>query len=676
MKQILLILTIVIFFSKSLQSQTTNTSSWRETERDSMANAFKLYEDKNFSKALPYYECIFKNHPNEVFVKYMYGISLLNSSHKFDNALKMLRDVYEENSEIDYIELDLSKALFFNYKFDEATAMMEKFIANKRTTEENKSNAELLKKHILNAKFYHAKPTSMSVSNFGPTFNTQYNEFSPLISADESVLIYSHIGEKSKKTSNTDSTLNTNSNNVNFNSDIFMSVKINDQLQSPLPIENLNTTDEEMAVALSQDAQVLFTHKYDTSGNGDIYESRFNGSTYSSVSKLRGTVNTNSYEGHCSISPDGKTLYFSSNRPGGFGGKDIYKAVLMSDSTWGDVVNMGDSINTIYDEDFPFIHYDGSTLYFSSNSQKSCGGFDVFKSSIDRNNNSIVRTENMGFPLNSPFDDVNFVLASNGSKGYFNSSKPGGQGLNDIYTVEMGNDSRKPLLYSIKGNVTTNELPTEADIKIEITSKGNALFNTIKTVAMTGNYIVSLPLGQSYKLTFTCKNEKPKSFDYSASEITEYQEIINNIKFGGNTDSLNYLTDKGNTNANNNSINKLSNEADKAAITLLQKKISRFAATYGKISADGLVFKVQVSAIKIFDKSKFKHLKRLGKIEADKFNDDIIRVTSNGKFKTLEKAWEHNKKVIQAGQTDAFVTAYYQDKRVSFDELVKMGIYK
>ncbi len=641
-----------------------------------MANAFKLYEDKNFSKALPYYESIFKNHPNEVFVKYMYGISLLNSSNKFENALKMLKDVYEENPEIDYIELDLSKALFFNYKFDEATTMMERFIANKRTTEENKSNAELLKKYIANAKYYHAKPSNINVSNYGTTLNTPDNELFPLISADESVLIYTYNGAKSKTSNNNDSTLNTNSNNVNFTSDIFMSIKINDQVKSPLPVNSVNTSADEIAVGLSQDAQILYTFMNDTAGNGDIFESRFNGSNYSPPSKLKGTVNTNSYEGHCSLSPDGKTLYFSSNRPGGFGGKDIYKAVLMPDSTWGDVVNMGDSINTVYDEDFPFIHYDGLTLYFCSNSQKSCGGFDVFKSNIDQNNNTIVRTENMGFPLNSPFDDVNFVLSANGSKGYFNSSKPGGQGLNDIYTVEIGNDSRKPLLYSIKGNITTNELPTEADIKIEIASKGNVLFNTIKTVAMTGNYIVSLPLGQSYKLTFTCKNEKPKSFDYSASEITEYQEIINNIKFGGSTDSLNYLTDKGNTNTNNNSTNKLSNEADNAAITLLQKKISRFAAAYGKISADGLVFKVQVSAIKIFDKSKFKHLKRLGKIEADKFNDDIIRVTSNGKFKTLEKAWEHNKKVIQAGQTDAFVTAYYQDKRVSFDELVKMGIYK
>ena len=105
MKHFLLFLTLVIFFSKSLQSQTTNTSSWRETERDSMANAFKFYEEKKFSKALPYYENIYNNHPNEVFVKYMYGISLLNSCNKFEYALKMLQDVYEENPEIDYIEL-------------------------------------------------------------------------------------------------------------------------------------------------------------------------------------------------------------------------------------------------------------------------------------------------------------------------------------------------------------------------------------------------------------------------------------------------------------------------------------------------------------------------------------------------------------------------------------------
>ncbi len=664
MKQILFFLILVVSV-KPFIAQTTKTSSWRESERDSMAKAFTLYEDKNYSKALPYFENIYKNHPNEVFVKYMYGICSLYKSHKYSDALKMLQDVYEENPEIDLIEYDLARAFHYNYKFDEAIVMLDNFIANKRTTAEYKAKAEFFKTQLKNANYHKTHSSALNISNLGSNLNTSGDEYFPLISADESVLIYTYKGPKSKNLINNDTSVKIISENSNYTSDIFMSVKVNDQFQSPLPIDNINTTDDETAAGISQDAQVIYMFKNDTASNGDIYESRFNGTTYSLPSKLKGDVNTNSYEGHCSLTPDGKTLFFSSSRPGGLGGKDIYKAVLMPDSTWGDIVNMGDSINTSSDEDFPFIHYDGLTLFFCSNSQKSCGGYDIFKATIDRISNSISKVENAGFPINSPDDDVNFVLSANGAKGYYNSAKFGGEGLNDLYVVETGNEAKKPVLLTVKGNATFNDAPVEATIKIEIASKGNALFNIIKTIATTGNYMVSLPQGQSYKLTFSYKDQNPKIYDYNAIDITDYQEIVNDVKFGGSSD--------GNTNTNFDA--KLP-VADKAAITLLQKKISRYAAAYGKTSADGLVFKVQVAAIKVFDKSKFKNLKSLGKLETNKLEDGIIRVTSNGKFKTLEKAWEHNKKAIQAGQTDAFVTVYYQGKRVSLEELIKMGIYK
>ena len=137
----------------------------------------------------------------------------------------------------------------------------------------------------------------------------------------------------------------------------------------------------------------------------------------SQPAKLKGKVNTYSWEGHCSLSPDGRTLYFSSERSGGFGGKDIYKAKLMPDSTWGGVVNLGDSINTAYDEDAPFIHADGTTLFYSSKNLKSTGGYDVFKASMDLVDSTFKRTVNVGYPINTPDDDIYFVLAANGTNG-------------------------------------------------------------------------------------------------------------------------------------------------------------------------------------------------------------------------------------------------------------------
>ena len=164
------------------------------------------------------------------------------------------------------------------------------------------------------------------------------------------------------------------------------------------------------------------------------------------------------------------------------------------------------------------------------------------------------------------------------------------------------------------------------------------------------------------------KDEKPKTYQFAAKTITAYTEKIVDIKFEPPKDTTPLVVaDPG---------KKLSNEYDKEAITLLQKKTSKYSNTYGKISAEGLEFKVQIAAYKNPKNFKYPHLKKLGKIEKLMLNDGITRITINGKFKTLEAAWEHNKKVIRAGQEDAFVTALYKGERIQLQDLEKMGIFK
>jgi Tol biopolymer transport system component len=187
----------------------------------------------------------------------------------------------------------------------------------------------------------------------------------------------------------------------------------------------------DLAVSLSHDGQILFTYQDSPEGNGDLLISYLKDSVYSQPKKLTGEINTYAWEGSCSLSPDGKILYFSSNREGGYGGKDIYRAKLLSDSTWGNIINLGDSINTPYDEDAPFIHADGRTLFYSSNGLKSSGGYDIFRSLME-NDSTFKKTENLGYPINSPVDDIYFSLTANGNKAYYSAQKKGGEGLTDL----------------------------------------------------------------------------------------------------------------------------------------------------------------------------------------------------------------------------------------------------
>src|SRR5690606_258080 len=137
-------------------------------------------------------------------------------------------------------------------------------------------------------------------------------------------------------------------------------------------------------------------------------------------------------ESYASITPNDKVIYFSSNRDGGFGGKDIYKIERLPNGSWSKAVNLGSTVNTPYDDDAPFIHSDGRTLFFSSQGHQNMGGFDIFKTKLN-DNGEWTTPENIGFPINTVNDDIYFVLAADGKTGYYSSSQQGGFGGQDIY---------------------------------------------------------------------------------------------------------------------------------------------------------------------------------------------------------------------------------------------------
>lgn len=670
-----LILSFILICAISL-AQITNTKKWRKSENDSMQKALLMYDEGNYTLALPIYEQLYKSHPKETFLKFIYGRCCLSRSDKHEDALTLLSQIYEQNKKAENIEYDLARAYHFNYKFDEALTMVDKAIANKKTTPEYKKLAAQLKKYILNAKEFVAHPTNAKITNAGPIINTENEEYVPVVSADESVLIFTYRGKES--TGGLENVFQQQDNFGTYFEDVFQSVKVNDVWTKPVGIPTINTKTHDAAIALSPDGQQLFTYRDNGDDHGDIYVSYLHGTEWTNPQKLKGQVNSYSWEGSCSLASDGRTLYFSSERGGGYGGKDIYRATMLADSSWGNVINLGDSINTELDDDAPFIHPDGVTLFYSSKAKNSMGGYDIFQTSmnlIDSTFKNVV--VNLGYPINTPDDDIYYVLSANGKTGYYASGKKGGYGLKDIYLVDPGTVTKKPAIYLVKGKITLDGQPVEAHITVEITSRNNKKFTESNSNQNSGTYMVTLPPGAIFKLTYKYKEFEPRTLDVDATGITEFTEKEFNIEFNTKPDTAKpvvaVVTPPKDTVTKPVEVKKQDDFFPKNNI---QAKIKAYAEKYGNISVEGLEFKVQVAAYKYPKNYNYSHLKTCGKIEQLMLGDGITRITIGGSFNTLGKAFEHNKKVIRFGQGDAFVTALYKGKRVFLEELEAMGIFK
>lgn len=680
MKKLLIILNIVLL-SQLLCAQVMNTRKWRKSEKDSLDNALLLYEEKNYTLALPVLDNIHHNHPKEEFLKYIFGQCALSRADKYEEAYLALGEVYAKNKKVENIEYDMARATHFTNRFDEATTYIEAYLKNKRTNAEGRKNGELLRRYINNAKFYIANPTKAKISNIGDVVNTAEDEYVPTITADESVLIYTYRGVKSKG-GRVNAFLQPD-NNGQYTEDIYMSVKQNDVFSAPVAQDSINTNAHDAAISLSHDGQILFIYRDNGDDHGDIYQSYLIGETFSKPFKIKGMVNSYSWDGHCSLAPDGQTLYFSSERGGGFGGRDIYKATLLPDSTWGNVVNLGDSINTMYDDDAPFIHPDGITLYFSSKGRTSMGGYDIFQSTMNPIDSTFKTTQHLGYPINSTDDDIYFVLSASGDHGYYSSGKKGGYGLKDIYLIET-NFSTPKALYLVKGQTTSDKNPVEAKIKVEITSRNNRIFKSFNSNAISGDYLITLPAGAEYLITYTYKDKATKTYSVNTINISGYTQKINNVEWN-TADTVKAIITPTIAATPTIAVETKTTEVLKKDVVVkadnfvtnnkMQEKVKLYADKYGNISAEGLEFRVQIAAYKYPKNYNYKHLKALGKVEKLLLDDEITRITIGGKFNTIGKAWAHNKKVIKAGQKDAFVTALYNGKRVYLEELEKMGIF-
>jgi outer membrane protein OmpA-like peptidoglycan-associated protein len=344
--------------------------------------------------------------------------------------------------------------------------------------------------------------------------NSIHSDFAPYVSASGDRLYFSSLRESDSE-------------------NLYVSEFVNNRWQKPYPLgPPINTKANEGSMAISSDGNlIVFTAcgRPDTYGGCDLYFSERTLDGWSEPRNLGRNVNSAGWDGHPSISSDGKWLYFSSDRYGGFGGRDIWRAPR-KDSGWGKAENLKYPINNARDQASPFIHPDGTTLYFASAGHGGLGMLDVFKSERDSSGNWS-EPVNLGPPVNTPGSDYFFSIPAKGDIIYFASDRRGGYGGFDIYWLPLSEALRPKVVATLAGKVTDRETgaPLDAVITVERIATGEVLAEP-RTNPETGEFFIVLPAGETYGISVSAVGYAFSSERYDIPVEEGYQELRMDFK--------------------------------------------------------------------------------------------------------------------------------------------------
>lgn len=473
----------------------------RSTLEDQGYDALNSHQ---YIKAYEIFDKLHSRYPKEIDYQFKLGICCLNYAEKKDRAIEIFKDMKAKYKTLE-VEVYLGKAYHRNYKFEEGVKTLEPLVdvLTKSTRKEDKALLDDVTMTINNCKngiYLMQNKIFADIQNIGAPINTNELEGVPVITADESMMIYTYVGRKSMG-GKLNAALQSDPTNGVFLSDIFMSLRdsTGTKWTKPVPMNALNTRGNDAAIGISPGGQTLFTFLSNNVNPGDILVSKLVGNEFTAPVALNSNINTADYwEGSCSITADGKYLYFASERPEGLGGRDIWVSENI-EGDWGPAVNLGPKLNTPFDDDAPFIHADGITLFFSSQGHMSIGGYDIMFSI--KEGNEWTAPKSMGIPLNTTEDDSYYVINSKGDKGFFSSTRTGSGGLGeqDIYMVTPGILGEKPIVALIKGTVYGDDRPIEAKIEVTKTVQKENI-GPFTSNNKTGKYLMALSPGFVYRI--------------------------------------------------------------------------------------------------------------------------------------------------------------------------------
>lgn len=507
LRTFLFFITIAIGINNSFASNPLSTND-KTSKRKKIKMAEMYFANKNYGEAAPIlFDLLLLDRKNADFNN-MLGVCYFNLESEKEKSTEYLEKAIRYTKSRNNIPLayyyNLGKSYHINYQFSKAIRTYNNLL-NLVPHKDVQYIAEIEREIEIcrNAIQLTENPVNITVENLGHSINSEYAEHSPGVTADETTMVF---------TSRRNGTGSKVDKDGQFFEDIYLSHQVNGVWTEPEGISILNTKDHDASISISADGQEIYVYKAgyynnNESNGGDIYVSKKNGENWTKPQKLHSDINSPSKESHISISADGRTIYFSSNRPGGYGKMDIYSVKKLPNGQWGSAQNLGPNINTIYDDDAPFIHHDGVNLYFSSKGHKTMGGFDVFKSTFE--NGRWNKPKNIGFPINSTKEDIYYTPTPDGKRAYMASYRKGTFGRADIFRIQTP-DAENTGLFVLKGKlINTKGKPVgHAKIRLSLDNKTVGLY---RPNTATGKFLFIINAGKQYNLEIRAEGYKPLS---------------------------------------------------------------------------------------------------------------------------------------------------------------------
>jgi len=459
-----------------------------KSEKENYADADFYFYQERYYEAYDILNELYEYHKSHSELSFRLAVCELELGNYNSLTKKKLESALK--SGIQEAKFYLGRYYHLNHEFDLAISLFKAYASYSRKEIETD---HVLKEidACLQAKSLISNPQDVLVVNLGESVNTPFAEYIPVISADESEMYFTSRRENS--------TGGKKDLNDRFFEDVYRIQKTEEGWSAPENnLTNINTKTHDATAAISSDGKNMVVYRTNRQlTGGDLYIANKVNDTWQEPQLLDANINSQFQEASACFSPDGNTLFFSSNRPGGYGGKDLYRVRKLPNGEWSFPKNLGPTVNSEYDEDSPFMDIDSKTLYFSSNGHETMGGFDIFISK-KTGKEEWSQPENLGYPANSVNDDIYLSITPGGKKGYYSSEKEDGFGDQDLYEINF--IYRQNINLVLKGELLDeNGNPLKGEISI-IDKATKELVGLYNSNTETGKFIMILNPMIEYKV--------------------------------------------------------------------------------------------------------------------------------------------------------------------------------
>ncbi len=493
-----------------------------------LRKATDLFNVGSYAEAQVLYAELLAADPQNPAIHYGLGVCYLRSSDPAERqqAIAHLESAERgRNAEVPlFVHYHLGRSYHEGYRFEDAIRQLDLFLTDTRKTDPLYAPALRYRQHCQNALAL-LPPNDAFVQNLGTPINTPLSEYAPAISADEQLLIYTGAQTPAGQSAPASASL--------AREQIY-SARQASGWQPPQPIRFPEITKNFGSVSLSPDGRQLLLYAGNGQSEGNLFRAEWRDGRWAGPLELEPKVNSRYVETAACFSANGQAVYFASNRPGGYGGYDLYVMEKGRDGKWSTARNLGPNINTPGNEGAPFIHPDQRTLFFHSDGHNSMGGLDVFRAA--QRGDKWLPAQNLGAPINTPYNDGFFVLTPDGSKGYFSSDRIGGQGGMDIYLAGIPLEMNLIPLTMLKGRVLGRDAnsqeapaPVRAFMQVFDHQTGQAVAGVYHPDARTGQYLIIFPPGKDYDMVIEAEGYRPHTVRIRVPNQTYFHEIYQQI---------------------------------------------------------------------------------------------------------------------------------------------------